>query len=382
MVWIGEATHGDGEALVAGSRVIRFLHEELGFDVFGWESDFYGCEQADRGLIEGGPGRAALLGCAFGFWSRSDQLGPLSIWMEEQAKSDRPLHLAGIDPQLHQDSTRDHLVPALEGWLQKTGSQVIGSEDWPGVRALLADLAARKFQNYVASKARGWTPKRVRRLFLKVRPDAPDRERFYAALAALEAESGSWQGDDAAWWGHVLENLDSRARTVWADDVSATLGPNRDIQMGRNLLWLARDPNARVVVWGATFHGVRATELVDSTDSRPDGLTVAGQVVHDTLGAAYYSLAVTAAGGHAGRVPDGWNRELSPPSPGSVEDLVVRAGLDAAIVDLRAGGEGAEWLEGELTARPMGYVEETGPWSRVVDGLLVLGEMKPLSYSQ
>jgi erythromycin esterase-like protein len=41
IVLLGEETHGDGTAFVAKSRVVRFLHEQMGFDVLAFESGFY-----------------------------------------------------------------------------------------------------------------------------------------------------------------------------------------------------------------------------------------------------------------------------------------------------------------------------------------------------
>jgi len=41
IVMLGEATHGDGATFYAKQRLVRFLHEVMGFNVLAWEAHFF-----------------------------------------------------------------------------------------------------------------------------------------------------------------------------------------------------------------------------------------------------------------------------------------------------------------------------------------------------
>lgn len=41
VVMLGEPGHGGGMTMLARSRLVKFLHQEKGFDVLAWEAGFY-----------------------------------------------------------------------------------------------------------------------------------------------------------------------------------------------------------------------------------------------------------------------------------------------------------------------------------------------------
>src|SRR5262245_51557891 len=50
IVALGEINHTDGATLVMRNRVIRFLHERMGFDVLAWEAGLVGCRRMSEML--------------------------------------------------------------------------------------------------------------------------------------------------------------------------------------------------------------------------------------------------------------------------------------------------------------------------------------------
>lgn len=158
----------------------------------------------------------------------------------------------------------------------------------------------------------------------------------------------------------------------------------RDEQMGRNLIWLAREryPGRKIIVWAATFHNARHLRRVDPGLGRPDlqehykTMVPMGEVVWRELGDRMYSLGFTSSTGEAGtffRPP----QPLQKASPGSLEDLMERAGLENALMDFRNPPRGGRWLREPLISRPLGYTEMKADWGEVLDGMMYIREMIP-----
>jgi len=104
IVQLGESSHGVAEFNLAKVRLVRFLHEDLGYDVIAFESSFADCDRTQR--------RSAALsaeelmrGCLSGVWRTAEVL-PLLEYVKATQRTDRPLAIAGFDIQFFRAESR------------------------------------------------------------------------------------------------------------------------------------------------------------------------------------------------------------------------------------------------------------------------------------
>jgi erythromycin esterase len=361
VVMLGEQSHGDGTVFFTKTRLIEFLHREMEFDVLAFESGLFDMRKAWEAMAAGEDPRDAFGTGVFGIWAGSAEVQPLIQYLGEMAQSDRPLELAGFDSQFTAIGSRESLVTDLEAFLRAEGSPLLEDDRWPGVWQTLTDL--------------------INGAHYQEKPSEDEQERFREVMADLRVwvseGSATEAGSEPRFWAQMLKSIAAQADGTWLMDMenmSLTSTAFRDEQMGDNLVWLANDwfKGRKIIVWAATFHNVRNIGTINSRMEELDyGEAVTmGQRVWEALGDEVYNLGFTAYEGEA----SAWHmpavNTLEVPEEGSLEDLMMKAGLENAIVDFRSAGPALSWLSQPLVARPLGYAQMEADWTAVLDGMV------------
>src|SRR5262249_17887740 len=141
IVMLGEQTHGDGTTFRAKARLVRFLYEEMGFDVLAFESGLYDMHKVWERIRAGEDARKAARRGLFSMWSNSRQVQPLIDYVGERAQSRRPLELAGFDCQFNGSATRDRLVDDLNAFLVAQGVDTASVANWSRFCTVLDKIA-------------------------------------------------------------------------------------------------------------------------------------------------------------------------------------------------------------------------------------------------
>jgi erythromycin esterase len=377
IVLLGENSHGDGAAFGAKSRLIKFLHERMGFDVLAFESGFYDVHRAWADLRAGGDPQAAVSTGVDAIWSACRQTQPLWSYIAARSKTERPLELCGFDMQFTGTASRDHLLKDLGDYLSKAAlpADIRGAS----ARTMEALDLVLNDPNYMWNgspfkKVSAGYPAAV---LTAVRALAESLVSLRPAAGEAAVERDFWVEclrSSAAFlemsWGVDAQALEKAARE-WAVNL-------RDRQMAENLVWLAQGayPGRKIIVWAATSHIIRNRQALMKGE---DDLVLMGDRIDPVLGPEIYALGFTPYEGRSGTVDMATPEKVIPPGRDSLEELLFSAGFEYAFLDLRNPGAGGAWLREPLACRAMTMMAHKADWTRILDGVFFIREMAPCS---
>ena len=370
IVMLGEPTHGDGAVFAAKTRLIKFLHERMGFDVLALEGGFYDVHRVWSALRAGEDPLPTIRSGVFEDWADSLQVQPLWRYVVERLKSNRPLELAGFDLQFTGSASRDNLVKDLNDYLAKAGL----FPEAASLAARVSDPLDRLANNLI--------------LFHEIMPENRGLVRTAVfklgqALGQTPPLSGP-EVAERAYWIQMLKSSAAIMELAWKLDIDS-LGKKpvdtgifnlRDRQMGENFIWLAKQahPTRKIIVWAGTSHIIRNH---GSVSNEPDPMISMGEWIDKTMGPEVYALGFTAYQGRWRTFGMSEPMDVKAAAENSLENLLYEADLKFAWLDFRNLAADGLWLREPLSSRPLGYNPKTADWTRIMDGMFFIRETFP-----
>jgi erythromycin esterase len=353
IVMLGESSHYAGSDLAAKSRLVRFLHAELGFDVLAMEAGLFGMEAAAEALRAGGEPRASFALGAWPFWAQPAQMQPLIEYVAESMHGPRPLELAGFDVQYVRPGAAERLPAELAAFLREHDIATPLASTNGSVTQVLHDLTMIRY-----------------RVGERPLPDATARAEFIAALDDALLHVERIDDREAAFWAQLLKSvrMEARFNFVRADGADLWQAARlRNEGMADNLTWLAteRYPGRRIIVWAGSAHLMRLPEIHPAAGEGPS----MGMRVSERFGDEMYVIVPSSYEGPI----FGADQHALP----DFESLMAAAGFDYGFIDLRAAAAAGSWLGGPFLARGVSMAPEERVWSDVADGFLFIRRYEP-----
>lgn len=336
VVAIGENAHFINEFTRARQRVLRFLNERCGFDVFAFEYGF-GAGFALEPWISGSGSDddlTRIAGAAVD-WGAGDMLR----WLRRHNRTARdPIRFVGIDLPDAGGAVRPALEPVVE-YLSDvdpdSARAVVDILETTDVFTAGSGAAAAPAWAKLAPATQDAVTAGLARLRLRFRALEPHyvsrggQHRFDVALRQVEGACHT----DYMW----RAGSDLYAGTGAFGDLSV-----REIYLAESIRWhLNHDPGETRIVVAAHNNHIQKTPVAFD-----HGVTVLpmGHHLHRALGDDYVNLALTHTADHTPEMypdessPMGFtvkDTQLGPPAVGSVEAAFVAADLGLGLIDLR-----------------------------------------------
>ena len=367
IVQLGESGHGVAQFSQAKVRLIKFLHQECGFDVIAFESSIFECFYTNENVASMTP-IEMMRHSIFGVW-HTREVEPLFDYIKNNHNTNSPLTLAGFDvqissclgvnnrPQFFKDVISKIDFDFADDVYQLDSTFTVKTthySTYPNYLTNNQDTLIAQYENIVTFMDQH------RDEYAQIFSDNPGVPLIVrqTAWSMIRYINELVEYDE--------ENYQSSTR--W-----------RDEGMADNLDFLLEElyPNSKIIVWAHNFH------------IRHWNLQVSGTIEVETMGtwvALRHRPELYTIGLYMYRGQAAWNNreiyDITRATSGSLESILYRTRRKFCFVDLfnQTRGSGNSWMFEPIAAKTWGFSNITMVLKNQYDGILFIDTVNPPDY--
>ncbi len=368
IVFLGESSHGVAQFNLAKTRLIQFLHQDMGYNVLAFESGMGNVMNA-QGQIDKQAALQTMKDAIFGVWWTKETL-PLFDYAKSTQATEQPLVLTGFDIQQQGAFTNGD-------WLQNPKL----AQQFNEVEKQLAEWSSGKdLKGYQKVKAT------IIDVYKQVKSEIQIKEKELQAAYPKEP--------------HIVKLMDRTLadRIRLADEyIELTIQSNIDIEqnniesflqtmewrdqaMMENLLWLAEEvyPTEKFIVWAHNDHIRKAQSDVMGS---PYPVKLMGERLPDIYKKYSYVLGLYMTSGETANNM-GEPMPVLPPVKGSIEDILSSTNKPYTFIDLRnrQNERGNSWMFEPRLSYSWGMIQESLVPRDQYDGILLIDQVNKPTY--
>ncbi len=356
IIMLGEQTHSDGATFLAKSRLIKYLHQELGFNVLIYESGLYDTENLWKSLKSNSQDIPVDFSKAlYPFWCKNQENEEILNYILKHIDTENEMEIAGLDVQFS-GRIKHHERDSLFNQYLDSKPQ-INAEQFP------AFFSIKHRYSYYANKwmANKFTTTKKDSIL----NDIHSINNIYSSDSLLNKEDSLYS--------RFFRNIETLYTYSWNYDRGEDIRFHiRDSAMAENFIWLKENKfkNRKVIIWAANLH-----VSYDNNSYSPTlaNFTSMGEYINKKYGEQCYSINFTSFY-NSNKLSDSeklYNNK-------SVEYLLHQLNTPYLYFDFNKI-DSTSFLKNQFVMNCNQRLSLNAKWSKITDGIFYIDKMTGLN---
>jgi erythromycin esterase len=376
IVSLGENFHSVGDYRTIKTRLIKYLHEELGYDAVGFESGLGESEMVMNSKDLSA--KQMMEYSVLPVWHSQETL-ELFEYIKEQKETDNPLDLFGFDMQF----TSMYFIEYMAQWLEKIDEKV--AEDY-------YNMETEFLQSYYTLINKYGFDTGHREKYQKIIDQySLDYQEVIEYIEDNRSELEAIYRKNNMLVDSALRTLKNRMNIVRMSMVDNVEGYEiRDVIMADNVKWYTEaNPDKKIILWAHNDHIAKNTSRMITLEEGEwiNSFVSMGEVLNKELSRDMYAIGFYMQGGKASAIITGEPFDIPPVPRDSLEEIISRSGYKTSFVDLSRHKKEDKFNEWMFNSQ---YASEDGLTGDIIksnvlqlvpreqyDGIILLDQVSP-----